>query len=75
MCIPLTAAALRSATLALWGVLGAALLALPLSFFVYRVVLGLPRVGALHALALFLAAALAADDVCVVRAELVSVRV
>ncbi|KAL1523223.1 hypothetical protein AB1Y20_018175 [Prymnesium parvum] len=57
---------LRSPTLALGGVMGSAALGLPLAFFCYRVLSGFEHLGALHALALFLAAAIAADDVCVV---------
>ena len=46
--------------------LGAALLAFPLGFAAYRLLLGLSHIGALHVLCLFLATALAADDTCVV---------
>ena len=55
-----------SVRLTLAGVLGAALLAFPLGFAAYRLLLGLSHIGALHVLCLFLATALAADDTCVV---------
>ena len=63
------ALALRSLTLAVGGVLGSAVLALPLTLFAYRALVGFDHLGALHAISLFVAAALAADDVCVVAAH------
>ncbi len=58
--------ALHSVRLALLGVLGSAMLAFPLAFAAYRLLLRLSHIGGMHVLCLFLATALAADDVCVV---------